>query len=188
VTVTSNQVRAKGPARAETAEAEAEYERLFLEYYPRVYGVLFRLLGDRAEAEDLTVETFWRLYRRPPRDARNLGGWLYRVALNLGLNSLRSAKRRGRYEQDAWQADNAGGAGPSPEEAVTAREERVRVRRVLQQVAPRQAQLLVLRHSGLTYQEIAEAAGVAPGSVGTLLARAEREFERRYRQAAEAEA
>jgi RNA polymerase sigma-70 factor (ECF subfamily) len=46
---------------------------------------------------------------------------------------------------------------------------------------PRAAQLLILRHSGLSYADIAAALGVAPGSVGTLLARAEKEFERRYR-------
>jgi RNA polymerase sigma-70 factor (ECF subfamily) len=50
---------------------------------------------------------------------------------------------------------------------------------------PREAQLLVLHHAGLTYKEIAAALEVAPGSVGTLLARAEAEFERRW-QAGEA--
>ena len=46
---------------------------------------------------------------------------------------------------------------------------------------PRDAQLLLLRSSDLAYREIARALGVQAGSVGTLLARAEREFERRYR-------
>jgi RNA polymerase sigma-70 factor (ECF subfamily) len=47
---------------------------------------------------------------------------------------------------------------------------------------PRAAKLLMLRHTGLSYAEVAEALNVAPGSVGTMLARAERDFERRYRQ------
>jgi RNA polymerase sigma-70 factor (ECF subfamily) len=46
---------------------------------------------------------------------------------------------------------------------------------------PRAAQVLVLRHSGLSYAEIAAAMNVAVGSVGTLLARAEKAFERHYR-------
>jgi RNA polymerase sigma-70 factor (ECF subfamily) len=45
---------------------------------------------------------------------------------------------------------------------------------------PRSAQLLILRHSGLSYAEIASAIEVSPNSVGTLLARAEREFEEQY--------
>jgi RNA polymerase sigma-70 factor (ECF subfamily) len=51
---------------------------------------------------------------------------------------------------------------------------------VLRQMKERDAQLLILRHSGLSYREIAAALDVAPGSVGTLLARAEAEFEQRY--------
>jgi RNA polymerase sigma-70 factor (ECF subfamily) len=56
------------------------------------------------------------------------------------------------------------------------------VRLVLAQMKPRSAQLLVLRHSGFSYAEIAAALGVAPGSVGVLLARAEKEFEERYKR------
>jgi len=55
------------------------------------------------------------------------------------------------------------------------------VRGVLASMKPREAQLLLLRSSDLAYREIARALGVQAGSVGTLLARAEREFERRYR-------
>jgi RNA polymerase sigma-70 factor (ECF subfamily) len=50
----------------------------------------------------------------------------------------------------------------------------------LRQMPPREAQLLILRHAGLAYKEIADTLGLAPGSVGTLLARAEKEFERLY--------
>ena len=62
------------------------------------------------------------------------------------------------------------------------REERcARVREVLGGLKPRDAQLLLLRAEGLAYRELAEALGVQPGSVGTLLARAEAEFEKRFR-------
>ncbi len=54
------------------------------------------------------------------------------------------------------------------------------MRAALRQMPPREAQLLVLRYSGLAYKDIAAALGVAPGSVGALLARAEKEFERLY--------
>src|SRR5205814_655390 len=62
------------------------------------------------------------------------------------------------------------------------REERcVRVRQVLGTLKPREAQMLLLRANGLAYKELAETLGIQPGSVGTLLARAEAEFERRFR-------
>ena len=55
------------------------------------------------------------------------------------------------------------------------------VRRVLAGLPQKQSELLLLRHAGLSYRELAEALGMAPGSVGTLLARAEAAFEKAYR-------
>jgi RNA polymerase sigma-70 factor (ECF subfamily) len=145
-----------------------------------VYGVLFRLLGNRAEAEDLTVEAFWRLWERAPQNRENVGGWLYRVAMRLGYNALRAARRREHYELQAGHEALEWNAPPEPSRSVEQLQERARVREVLGRMKERDAQLLVLRHSGFSYREIADALGIAPGSVGTLLARAEAEFEQRY--------
>lgn len=84
-------------------DSAAAFEALFDQHWPRVYGVLLRLTGDPAEAEDLALEVFWRLHQHPPTrgDAANMGGWLYRVAANLGYNALRAARRRRHYEQEA---------------------------------------------------------------------------------------
>ncbi len=162
--------------------AEADFERVFLEQFPRVYAVLLRLLGDRTEAEDLALETLWRLHRHPPgsKHGQNLAGWLYRVATNLGLNALRARKRRARYEQEAGRLDLDAPRDPADEYA--AEEERAAVRQVLAAMDARQAELLLLRHSGMTYDELAEALGLSPNSIGTLLARAEREFESRWNE------
>jgi RNA polymerase sigma-70 factor (ECF subfamily) len=165
---------------AQPIDREVEFEAAFSEHYTRVYSVLFRLLGNRAEAEDLTVEAFWRLWERAPRQRENLGGWLYRVAMRLGYNALRAARRRERYELEAGHEALELNDAPEPSQAVEARQERRRVREILSQMKDRDAQLLLLRHSGFSYREIAGILGVAPGSVGTLLARAEAEFEQRY--------
>jgi RNA polymerase sigma-70 factor (ECF subfamily) len=184
VTVKGDEVqRRPAPATSEAAVAPASFEEIFDQHWGRVVGVLFRLTGERAGAEDLALEVFWRLYRDPPAPRRdsNLAGWLYRVAMNLGRNARRARARRARHESAAgreWLA--AGGAG-DPDAAVERESERERVRHVLGAMKPRAAELLVLRYSGLSYAELAGALGVAPGSVGTLLARAEAEFERRLR-------
>jgi len=177
-------------ARPAERTADSQFERVFVEQYPRILNVLVRLVGERAEAEDLALETFWRLWLKghPPGRSRptgsraddNLGGWLYRVATHLGLNALRARGRRARYEQAAGQAVPGQHRPDDPAEAYAAQETREAVRRVLADMETRQAQLLLLRHAGLSYEELAAAVGVAPGSVGTLLARAEREFEKRY--------
>ena len=165
---------------AQPIEREAEFEAAFSEHYTRVYGVLFRLVGDRAQAEDLAVEAFWRLWERAPQHRENLGGWLYRVAMRLGYNALRAARRREYYELQAGREALEQTTSPEPSRTVEQRQERQQVRAVLGDMKERDAQLLVLRHSGFSYREIADTLGVAPGSVGTLLARAEAEFERRY--------
>ncbi len=163
--------------------ADSQFERVFLEQYPRIVNILMRLVGERAEAEDLALETFWRLRCRPPDSRRehNLGGWLYRVATNLGLNALRARRRRAQYELAAGQALLEQHHPADPAEEYAAEEARGAVRQVLAHMDARQAQLLLLRHSGLSYEELAAALGISANSVGTLLARAEREFEKRYR-------
>ena len=71
---------------------------------------------------------------------------------------------------------------------VALRDERRRVRETLAELPEQQAQLLMLRYAGLSYKELAQALDVAPTSIGTLLARAERAFEARYRASAGSEA
>jgi RNA polymerase sigma-70 factor (ECF subfamily) len=162
-------------------EGTESFEALFHQHWSRVYAVIFRLVGDPAAAEGLALEVFWRLYDRPPKKRDGLSGWLYRVATNLGYNALRAGERRERYEGEAGRMALDRQRVPDPAEALERAEQREQVRRALAQLNPRDAKLLVLRHSGLTYAEVAAALGLAPGSIGTLLARAEKDFEDCYR-------
>ena len=155
------------------------FEELFLRHYAPVYRVLYRVVDNAQEAEDLAQETFTALYQQPPRlDGSNaLGGWLYRVAVNRAYNALRSNKRlQRRLEQVELEQQS------DPQDEYVRREERERVRAALAQLPERTAKLLLLRYAGLAYAEIAAALQVAPGSVGTLLVRAERAFVQVYEQ------
>lgn len=158
----------------------ADLEAVFSQNWERVCNILFRLTGDRAEAEDLAVETFVRLWQRPPANLQTVGGWLYRVAVNLGYNALRAARRRQNYELSAGEGALDINTPETPAGMVEQAEERRRVRSILAQMPDRQAQMLILRSSGLSYKEIAAALQISPTSVGTLLTRAEQEFEKRY--------
>ena len=166
---------------------KSEFEALFVEHWARVYRLLCRLIGDPSEAEDLALETFLRLYQHHPQnqDGFNMGGWLHRVATNLGLHSIRSWKRRERYEMTVgkYSLDEES----SVETLARQQEEHRLVRLVLARMNKRQSQLLILRHSGLGYKEIAKELNLAPSSIGPLLVRAEREFEKQYRALAQEE-
>jgi RNA polymerase sigma-70 factor (ECF subfamily) len=159
------------------------FEALFLEHWDQIYRLLVRMIGDTAEAEDLALETFFRLYQRPPKigDGYNPGGWLYRVATNLGLRSIRSFKRRERYEIEAGK--NALGDGPDdqPVRIIEKNEEQRIARLALAKMNPHHAELLVMRYSGMAYKDIARNLSLSPTSIGPLLLRAEREFEKNYR-------
>jgi RNA polymerase sigma-70 factor (ECF subfamily) len=157
-----------------------DFEALFNQHWEPLCRILCQFTGDEAEAEDLALEALLQLYHHPPADPSNLSGWLYRVATNLGLNALRARKRRERYETEAGDLALRATNPDDPAISLEKQLERQRVRNALQAIKPRSARILILRHSGLAYAEIAAALGIAPGSVGTLLVRAEKEFERAF--------
>ena len=166
------------------ATRSQRFDELFLSHYSLIVRLLARMLGDFARAEDLANEAFLKLFRRPAlRDSQaNLGGWLYRTAMNLGIDALRSAARRRRYETAAVRAD----IRPLPEQngldQILRTEKQQRVRAVLAMLKPVQAEALLLHVSGHSYRELADSLQIHPSSVGTLLIRAEAEFEKRYLQ------
>ncbi len=161
----------------------ASFETLFHQHYDRVYGLLFRLVGNRAEAEDLTQEVFLKLYRHAEskrfftqRREHNIGAWLYRTATNSGYNAVRNRNRR--QQRDVMLVPESSGSGVDRE--VERREAQTAVRATLAKLPERQTQLLLLRQMDLSYAEVATACNVAPGSVGTLLRRAADAFKMAY--------
>jgi len=156
------------------------FATLFLRHYSPVRDLLYRLLGDVDEAEDVAQEVFLKLYQRPLSSERehNLRAWLYRVATNLGYNALRAGRRRQERDRRADREVRQTVAGPDA--LVLAKEERRAVRETLARLSSQQAALLVLRYEGLSYAEVAAVLQVSPRSIGTMLARAEAEFKRQY--------
>ncbi len=160
-------------------DASADFEALFHQFYPAVYGILFRLLRNPVEAEELAMEVFWKLSRRPTGWflGRPVGPWLFRTATNAGLDALKLAKRRQKYEANA---------SASPVSSVHPLDDMLRaencraVQQVLGEMKIQQAQILLLRANGCSYKELAYALGLRSSSVGTLLSRAESEFQKRY--------
>jgi RNA polymerase sigma-70 factor, ECF subfamily len=160
------------------------FDTLFHRHYDRVYGLLFRLLGNRDEAEDMTQEVFLKLYQHAYRKKlfkrqreHNIGAWLYRVATNMGYNEIRSRQRR--WQRNLVLVPDPKGS-PAAEQEVEQRERETAVRAALAQLSERQVQLLLMRQMDFSYAECAEACDIAPSSVGTLLARAAQAFRLAY--------
>lgn len=163
--------------------AGARLEAIFREHYPRIVGLLARLTGDRGQAEEIAADVFSKLAGRPLLldDRDDCTPWMYRVATNAGLDAIRSNSRRRRREEEAHAAMLREGTRSDALTEILREERRARVQAVLADLKPRDAQLLLLRANGLAYREVAETLGIQPASVGTLLARAEADFERKFR-------
>jgi RNA polymerase sigma factor (sigma-70 family) len=149
-----------------------DLEQVFRAAYPRVVGVAARVLGSRHEAEDVAQEVFLA-FGRSSVPAGEAAGWLSVAAAHTALNHLRSGRRRAAREEAAGQGVHPDGVRPDVADDVVTRDERRRVRQALARLPRRQAVALVLRHSGLSYGEVAAALDLSPGSVGTTVRRAE---------------
>jgi RNA polymerase sigma-70 factor (ECF subfamily) len=149
-----------------------DYDALFRDVYPSLFRYLHRLTGDHDQAEDIAQESFVRLLGRSlPGDEARL--WLFTVATNLFRDGARTRKRRERLlAATPWKPS----ALPAPDVEAERKHAVQQVRRALEQIPERDRQMLLMREEGFKYDEIARVAGVAPGSVGTLLARATRRF------------
>lgn len=171
------------PMKLSQSKSDPAFESIFHEYWNSIHRLLARMVVDPAEAEDLALETFFRLYNdhRTGQEDFNIRGWLYKVATNLALQSIRSFKRREHYEINAGKDALIETEENQPQRIFAEKEDRRFIRMALGQMNPRQAELLVLRYSGMAYKDIAAALNLSPTSIGPLLLRAEREFEKCYR-------
>ncbi|MDN5787372.1 RNA polymerase sigma factor [Pseudorhodobacter sp.] len=142
----------------------------------RVMGYATRLLGDRAEAEDVAQEAMLRLWRIAPdwrQGEAKVSTWLYRVVTNLCTDRLRSRKRRRAvgFEDAPDLADDAPGV-----EVTMAEKQRIAaLHDALETLPERQRQAVVLRHiEGLPNPEIAAVMDIGVEAVESLTARGKR--------------
>jgi RNA polymerase sigma-70 factor (ECF subfamily) len=150
---------------------DESFEALFKAEYARVAGIANRVLVDQHEAEDVAQEVFVDFHRLHSASAQYAPAWLHRAAAHAALNRLRGSRRRQKREvaQAAEESDRV----LDPQKLFEVSEDRRQVREALARLAPKPAAVLVLRASGLSYAEVAQALGVGIGQVGTLLRRAE---------------
>ena len=140
---------------------------------PRVMAHAYRLLHDRAEAEDVTQEALLRLWKIAPEwrtGEAQVTTWLYRVTANLCTDRLRKT-RHGDIEAAPEVADDA----PSADQALISQARAEALTGALANLPDRQRQAVVLRHiEGLQNPEIAEIMDISVEAVASLNARGKR--------------
>jgi RNA polymerase sigma-70 factor (ECF subfamily) len=150
--------------------------------YAALVRFLYRKVWDAERAADLAQEAFARALVHRPDNAR---GWLFVVAANMARDEARRQARERRHLTLLTQESET--AVPAPDEEITAEQDRVRVRRALEELTPRDREVLLLWDAGQSYDEIASQTGLARGAIGTTLARARRRLVEAYEKGSEAE-
>jgi RNA polymerase sigma-70 factor (ECF subfamily) len=149
------------------------FEALFREYQGEVYGWIVRIVRDPGAAEDLTLETFWRIYRARARfdPRRPFGAWARRIASNLALEHL--SRRRAEKPLDPDLPPRAAaGAAPDPALGADVRAKVVAAFGELPAKLRAAATLAMIEET--PYAEIAEALGISINGVKSRVFRAVR--------------
>lgn len=166
------------------AHERSAHDELYQRFRRQVAGNLYRVLGDRTDLEDLVQEVFVIAFRGLDRfrgDAR-LSTWLYRICVNVALGRIRTRKRRpaayGVADLDAAEADPSLVERPeTPERSLQRQQDRARVYRALDQLAPKKRIVLYLHEiEGLDLKEIAYLVESNAVTVRTRLFYARKEF------------
>ncbi|WP_158968481.1 RNA polymerase sigma factor [Chachezhania sediminis] len=161
---------------AQLALGQGDAARLLAgRHLPRVLSVAVRVLGDRAEAEDVAQEAMLKLWRIAPEwepGRAQVSTWLYRVVMNLCIDRKRRA-RGGTVGIDT--VPEPVDPAPTAPETLQARARMQALEAALDSLPDRQRQAVVLRHmEGLANPEIAEILGVGVEAVESLTARGKR--------------
>jgi len=150
----------------------SDFNELYNLHFEKLFKFVYRLLGDSAKAEDITQDTFLKLYYyfKENNKLTYPKSWLYRVAANLSNNHI---KRNNTYlrliSKNKTTSDTIDN---SLEESILENEEAKLFRNALKKLPARDQVLLQLYRDGLSYKEISQIAKIKTTSVGKLLSRA----------------
>ena len=140
---------------------------------PVVYSQAFRMLGDRAEAEDITQDSLLRLWHAAPDwqvGQAKVTTWLYRVTSNLCIDKMRKRKRQSSDAVPEMPDD-----GPDMERRLQDRARAQALRAALSDLPDRQKQAMVLRHlEGLSNPDVAQIMQISVEAVESLMSRGKR--------------
>jgi len=161
--------------------SEAAFSSIFERFQSPIVNYIYRLIGDWDAANDLAQDTFLKAYNALPRTGEDLqiSPWLYRIATNTALDSLRRRKRI------TWVPFKLDLDPPAPDSDPSIRQaESDAIQTALTQVSEDQRTCLVLNMmQGLSYKEIAEVLGISTNLVAVRIYRGREKFIEAYKRA-----
>ena len=169
--------------------SEAAYRELLGRYQRPVFSLVYRMVRDREQAEDLSQETFVKVFNNIGRyDPKyKFSSWIFKIATNVTIDALRKKEpdtvsldgsRHARTDEDIEATRiTAVSNDENPEELLEARELGSEIERAIGELRSEYKTAVILRHvEGRAYEEIAEIMGVPLGTVKTYIHRARGEL------------
>ena len=170
---------------------ESAFETLVLRHQTSVLNFIYRFIGDRMQAKDLSQEVFLRVWQaaKSYKVEAKFTTWLYRITTNLCLNELKSARRRrwlrffqlGEENRETVE-ENFADDSPSAEDLLLAKERSRQITDALQSLPENQRMAIILkRYDDLSYEEIARIMGCSVSAVESLLVRAKKHLQEKLK-------
>ncbi len=170
-----------------TAHGDHEaFEALVKRYQSPLLNFIYRFLGDRGAAEDLTQEVFFRVYQAAPRfEARApVSSWIFKIAYNLSINEVKRRSRMASLTQRVASAE-MGVVDQTSAGSTVNYELKDEIMSALDRLPENQKAALLLRvNEGLNYREIAEIMQLSVQSVESLIFRARKHLKQTLREIA----
>jgi RNA polymerase sigma-70 factor (ECF subfamily) len=175
---------------------EAAFNELVRLYQGKIYRLVFRMIGDPGEAEDLAQEVFVTVFKSIDsfRGDSKLSTWMYRVATNHCKNRIKYLGRRAHKQKkefdevgdrDAIESASMSTSAtvPRPDDLADARQTERIIRQALSELPEDQRELIVLRDiENMTYEEIKDVTGLPEGTVKSRLHRARLALQKRVQE------
>jgi len=168
-----------------------EFGRLVTHYQDAIFNLVFRMIGNREDARDVTQEVFIKAFRRIRsfEGRSSFGTWLYSIAVNQSISERRrrsATSRAGQIQMSllAGKKTESGydppGNGPAPDDKLRADETRQRIEQAIAELADDYRVVVLLRDvDGLDYSSISNVLGCSRGTVKSRLHRARLELRRK---------
>ena len=156
--------------KAYTAGNERAFEVLYRRYRKQLYGYLYNLMsGNASEAEEIFEETWIKVIDRLPsyRDEGKFSAWLFRVARNIFIDTVRKNKRNA-LPMESGDLPDVPDWSRRPEREMEEQETAAAIAEALDQLPSEQKEVFLLRQQALSFKEIAE---IQSCSVNTVLGR-----------------
>ncbi|RPI23461.1 MAG: sigma-70 family RNA polymerase sigma factor [Acidobacteria bacterium] len=160
------------------------FQVLYSRYEARIFNFVLRYAGDRALAEDLLQETFWRVWQAAATFQSERGefrSWLYQVALNVVRTEM--VHKRHTLEQaaaDPHSSDPKAGPADDPGDRLVQQENTTLVAKALSGLTPPMREVVILKcFEGMKFSEIASVTGTPEGTLKSRFHRAVAELRRR---------